>query len=749
MAYTSRNALLLILLLLNGVVAIAGDQLEVFPPVTSSPDSVVSPDFVPALDSLTPDFTGNHLADLDRYFSSLANGSPFELAGSLSIGADWGLTQDLNSAQSIGLRYWTQGDIQTEVLGVPVRVTGQYFQQAIRPETQNFIRITYDREAFKLKSDELNASKLGLVQEQRFQIMNRLQDIDMQSSYLSTLDMYPQGTMEFPQLPADEIAVPSLELPSTPEIPEVLPDSMIAFQEPGIEYPRSVPTQITDSLRADQVRLDLQAQRQSLQDSLERLNQYEAGLKQLANKKSISGETLKGAKKWLDEIDEFQLGQVIPVFSTFIVAPQPVNGVYARYSSSSRDIAVLHGQVMADMRPPEDRRMAWLQQITSEVIPVGTNLGDRVTAGMISVWKRDDNFLRFNVMSGIDKWNENPADARPNAAPFGRNAAAEIEGMMQIASGHTLEAAYAYSTSVNTERLHTDMDSSGNNQSIANSAARVKWNGAWTKAGITASAEGRVIGGNFRSLSNPFLREDQGAYQLRVAKRWKHGELELARKFRQNNISGIAPATSTLSQWMLKYDQKIGKKWKLGALIAPMDVNVVDRQEAKMSELKGRQVMAIATRITRVGKLVHLCQLVYTDMQLNDDVTSIRNEMKELMADYRIISENGWTINPSAMSSIYIGMDSAEMNRLLRGSLSVSKTLGSGGLIEGGGSWLVQSQEKPQPGYRASLSKSWKNGLSAAVISEKVAMENFFSSEILDLYRNNPYRCQAKLTLTF
>lgn len=742
-----RNSLLALLSLLWGWKASCG---QIFPALSAT-DTTVSSDFLLPSDSLVPDFNGQGITDLDRYFSGLAEGSSFDLSGFLSLGADWGLTQDLNTTQTDKLRYWAQGELRTELVGIPVMISGQYFQQAIRPETQNFIRIAFDREALTSKKDELSAHKLKLVGLERFKLMDRMQDVDMQSSYLSTLAMYPQGTHDLNAFPSNlyPSGVSTPATLATPGISGSSIDELVPQNDLSTVIPEGTGQSMMDSLRIERFRQDLNNRRQQLQDSLNRLNQYEASLNQVNGPNSLPYEKSNGVKQWLEGIQAFQLGQVVPTFSTFIVAPQPMNGVYTKYESSTREFAVVHGQVLADMRPPQDRRSAWLQQITSEVIPVGTNIGDRVTAGMISVWKREGSFLRFNVMSGIDKWNENPQDARPNAAPFGRNAAAEIEGKAIIAKGHSIEAVYAYSSTANTEMTDLAADSERNSQSIANSAARVRWTGEWSKIGMKASAEGKVIGGNFRSLSNPFLREDQGTYELHARKDWKRGEVELTHKFRRNNISSLTPTSTTLSQWLLKYNHRLGKKWKLSAMIAPMNVRVEDADRRPQSELRGRQIVAVATRLARVGKTVQLWQVVYTDMLLNDEMSSVRNEMKEFASDYRLTWENGWTINPSAMGSVFIGMDSKEMNRLLRGAMSISKTISSAGTIEFAGSWLVQHGERPQPGYRAALIKTWKNGLEAAIISEKVVMENFFSDEVLALYRNNPYRCQAKLTYSF
>jgi len=717
-----------------------------------SPDTVSLPNVITSSDSLQLDLSGHSFADLDRYFSGLAANDRLKLSGFITLGADIGLAQDLNTSQSSALRYWTQGELKTEMLGIPVIVSGQYFQQAIRPESQNFIRIAFNREALNTRANEITSSKLGLVHNQRDQLLGRLQDLDMQSSFMSTLEMYPDAVYEFDELKDDTLhPINPIERPD-PEaltVPNLNSETMPQISEPITVGQYANQSVVYDSLRTDDFHNALELRRQQLQDSLKRLNAYEARLNKIDEESLISTNPQQGAKKWLDGIQAFQMGQVIPVFSSFIVAPQPVNGVFAKYESANRDIAVVHGQVIADMRPPQDTRSAWLQQITSEVIPVGTNIGDRITAGMISLWKREGNFLRFNVMSGIDKWNENPQDLRPSGYPIGRNAAAEIEGKVLIAQGHSVEAVYAYSASANTVQSGAKDEGRWNANSSANFAAKVRWNGEWTKAKVTAAVEGKLVGGQFRSIANPFLREDQGIYEARIRKLWKKGNVELIRKYRRNNISRIAPTTTSFSQWMVKYNHRIGKKWKVGLVIAPLHMSIENNEENTLNNMRGRQVMGSVNRVARIGRMIHFSQIVYTDIILNDQIAGIRNEMRELMVDYRISWENGWMVNSTTMSSTYLGVNSDDLSRLLRFGLNVSKEIGSSGSYEGGATWLVQEGTKPQPGYRAAISKRWKCGLEAAIILEKTVMENYFSEEILGIFRNNPYRSQAKLTLSF
>lgn len=683
---------------------------------------------------------------LDREFESHLPLFQFNPSGQLRVGYEWGVPSDLNSRRQGDGQYFASGNITQEIAGLPIKLSGQFFQFASRPQTQNFFRIEFDAAALKQQQQERINSKRALLDDRRKALSQQLSEFDQQEALLNSMEL-PHvrdayiNNAQFPSFPEKPLGLNSLttDIPSALLLPSISSDQLTPAV-PNMTLPNQW---MKDSLQRvvflQEERERIRAARATIQDSLHILDEYDTALDSLERTPDVRS-AKPAFDKWLSSIQKFQLGQVNPSFSTFLVAGLPVNGVYFRSSNEKRDVDFVHGQLIADQWMPNDRRARWLQEITQDIIPVRGNIGDRITSGMVSLWKQGTNQLNVGMLYGIDKWID-PTENTTSSPLFrqSRNGVIELNGKIQLTKHQQLEIAYAHSGT----QSSLEPENSATTQKvtrISNGAAHGKWSFQLPKRQLEIFAKGRLVSVGFRSLGQPFLREDQSRAETGIKKQWdKKASLSLSYRSQRTNVSETQPVSTALQFLQFRGEARPSKNTSVMGLFAPLRLISRRLETGEISRSEGYQYLATTLYRRQKRNLFQVYTLTLSEVRFTSDTT--RSFTRDLSSQWTGLFRSGWGwqmnsayYQSSMPDSIWSGKQVIVQPAITFTSPEKQHQ------VLAGGNLVISEANKAKWGWQIKGTIYVRKKVLIELLAERVVIENIFSEELV-LNEKYPYRC--------
>ena len=719
------------------------------------PDDTVSLPPVPEIPLSLDEFT-----QLDSEFKwSLPLPASAFSGGSIALGYEYGFPSDMNPYRSSVGTYYIKGKAEVQPLGVPVLIEGNYYQYSVRPETQNYFRVSFDKNSFKEQVKAKQKACLSSIDSKRESLtqMKGFSKADL-GAYSYSLGQtgfelpgsgYYNGTENYDDLLQNPLS--NMELPGTslPDL-ELNPDVHLNLNAP----PDSV--QLPDSLSQDISGLSNEAKLK--QDSLingvmlakSRLDSIDQTISSLNKYQSIvkdGGSTYtKGLKDKLQHIQKFQLGQTNPFFSTFMLSGVPVNGVTVQYESKTREFNFTHGQVITPMWAPLTQRQDVVRNILGDVIPAWNNIGDRITSGTWAITKTEDLEVHFGGLYGLDKFRDlGTAPLEGGYTYPARSGVGEVSGLWKLNPDHEFKWAYArseYFESNGASEVSTNADkaSSGGN------AFQLGWNGSFVKTNTQVKLEWSRIEPLFRSLGNPFLRDDMSKLTGSISQKFKRLNLGISGRGQRNNLLRNADFTTRLYQVNYMAQFKISRS--LSGSLNYVPVRVIQQNHIELTQ--DRMLMD-----QWIGNLVYVKQIrdVSATLIASASRFDLRTSTGSSHSDDWSLSLNTDNGKGLVLSTTWLLVRSNSEDTLWSGtswSLTEEATYSFKNFrVHGGLTYLEDSSNSDQFGYQIGVEAIVRNRVQMELKGEKIAMASYYSDILLDLYRQFPYTITCSVRYTF
>ncbi len=540
----------------------------------------------PALDSL-----GLCMDDYLKFngqfnWSSALPSSGFN-GGEISLLYQYGFPTDMNVFRNTTGSAIVHGNVLFQPIGVPMKMEGNYNQFSLRPESENYFRFSFDRNAFKEQMKSKREECLGSIDSAKKDLTGLKRDskIEFASFNYALFDegYSLPGMDEFTGIEDYDDFVTGL--PSTQSVPgnfespvisEIVPnDNLVA---PNMVSDSTISQEALLDQNIDQDRMDsllrgagqAKLRISNLNEEIDKLERYEQMVKSGREIPTIPGVS-KGFREKLQYVQKFQLGQTNPSFSEFMLAQVPVNGVTIQYESPTREFNFTHGQIVAPVWAPLNQRQSVMRNLIGDVIPAWNNIGDRVTAGTWAIKKTKELEVHFGGLFGLDKFLESGLSNQERSILPSRNGVGELVVLWKPLSGHEFMFGYGQSFFVDSRK---DSEASENSQlnGIRGNAFKLGWKGAWPKLNLETKFEWTRVDPMFKSLGNPYLREDQSRLSGTLIKRFKKFNLSITGREQHNNLLKTEAISTSLYNLIGNIQIKCSKRLMAGFQYIPIRV---------------------------------------------------------------------------------------------------------------------------------------------------------------------------------
>ena len=454
-------------------------------------------------------------------------------SGQLSVGYQYGLLPFLVSENPVQGNFKSEGRLGVTLFELPFDLSYYYSNLGTISGFNNHFTFRFNYQLFqqnlkkKILADKINSKQvidsLEHVNQDLQKKLNYLQLI--KSNQISVPVELPQDSLGALDNPLDTSLLSSLAISDGVALDSsVVPTSYLAWN---------------DSLEG--VLAGLSNSIEATQGKIEQLNQFSnLNTDSLYGNGSLTQDYFPNKlASFLGYVKKLDVGMTYPNYSEFLVSRIPIRGVNFELEKNKFYLAFTHGKTV--------NNIFFTNNLISNNLNSARNLynffnfnniedGRRITSLKLGYGKKKDTHLHVGFLYGLGKVSYQDTSF---LADQEKNLVAELDGAVAIGKNQFLEVNYGKSAiqinNVNLEKEASLMNSILDVNERAN-AVMVKYGAELKKTKVKASW--RLIDPFFRSFGVGFIRSDNIRYQL-------------------------------------KLDQKISKKFKVGAFVRKENDNVL------------------------------------------------------------------------------------------------------------------------------------------------------------------------------